>query len=57
MKETFTIEDLRLAFEAGENHTSAQWENEHTSCIGYYNSDAEVDFEKWFDKHFKTDES
>ena len=57
MKETFTIEDLRKAFEAGEDHVSAQWENDTTSSIGFYNSDAEMDFEKWFDKHFKNNES
>ena len=50
MEKLFTEEDLRKAFEAGEDHMSAQWENDNTSTIGFYNSDAEMDFDNWFNK-------
>jgi len=56
MKENFTIEDLQKAFEAGEDHMSAQWENDNTSTIGYYNSNAEMDFDSWYNKNFKKEE-
>ena len=56
MKENFTVEDLQKAFEAGEDHMSAQWENDCTSTIGYYNSNAEMDFESWFKLNFKNEE-
>lgn len=53
MEKCFTVEDLQKAFEAGENHMSAQWENDNTSTIGFYNSDAEIDFESWFNEFKK----
>ena len=55
MEKKFTIEDLRNAFEAGENHMSAQWENDNTSTIGFYNGDAEIDFDSWFKINFKNE--
>lgn len=55
-EKSFSEEDLRLAFEAGQNQKSAEWENDTTSCIGSYNPNAEIDFETWFNKHFKNNE-
>ena len=57
MKETFTIEDLRLAYEAGQRQQSAERYNDTTSIIGAYDPDADYDFDSWFDEHFKNDES
>jgi hypothetical protein len=51
--ETFTIEDLRNAFEVGQRQKSAEWENDTTSSIGYYNSYADMDFDSWFNENLK----
>lgn len=56
MKENFTIEDLELAFEAGQRQANAEWNNDTTSTIGYYNSDAEMHFYSWLKETFKNEE-
>lgn len=56
MKENFTVEDLELAFEAGQRQVNAEWTNDTTSAIGYYDSDAEMDFYSWLRETFKNEE-
>lgn len=53
--ENFTKEDLRKAFEAGQDQKSAEWENDTTHFIGYYNHDADMDFDGWFNENFKNE--
>lgn len=53
MEKQFTLEDLRNAFEAGQNQKRAEWENDNTSSISFYNGDADMDFDDWFNENYK----
>lgn len=50
---TFTKEDLRKAYEAGQNQKSAEWTNNTTSTIGYYDGEADEDFDSWFNENYE----
>lgn len=49
---TFTKEDLRKDYEAGQNQKSAEWTNNTTSFIGYYDGDADETFDSWYDENY-----
>jgi len=48
---SFSLEDLRKAFEAGQEQARAEWDNDTTSTIGYYNSCADDTFESWLSEN------
>lgn len=49
---SFSLEDLRKAFEAGQEQAKAEWENDTTSTIGYYNSCVDDTFESWLNENY-----
>jgi hypothetical protein len=48
---SFSIEDLRKAFEAGQQQVRAEWDNDTSSSIGYYNGYADDTFESWSEEN------
>lgn len=49
---SFSIEDLRKAFEAGQRQVKAEWDNDTSHTIGYYNGYADDTFESWIEENY-----
>lgn len=49
---SFSIEDLRKAFEAGQRQANAVWDNDASRTIGYYNGYADDTFESWVEENY-----
>lgn len=49
---SFSVDDLRKAFEAGQQQAKAEWDNDTTRTIGYYNGYADDTFESWLEENY-----